>query len=52
LEKRKNSKQKTTVKSVVVKIDLGGEKKRGERNSRDTADRRGERITNGQGSRS
>jgi ribosome-binding protein aMBF1 (putative translation factor) len=48
--KREKLKQKTTVKSVVVKIDLGGERKRRERNSRETADRRGERITNGQGS--
>jgi ribosome-binding protein aMBF1 (putative translation factor) len=48
--KREKLKQKTTVKSVVVKIDLGEERKRRERNSRETADRRGERITNGQGS--
>ncbi len=48
--------QKRTVRTEVIKTNLGGEKKRrreeSERGSRDMADKRDARVTNEQGSRS
>jgi hypothetical protein len=53
-KRERNSKQKTTVKSVVIKIDLGGEKKRREgiQGIRQTEEVCGLRMSKGQGAKS
>jgi hypothetical protein len=52
-KRERNSKQKTTVKSVVIKIDLGGEKKRREgiQGIRQTEEVCGLRMSKGQGAK-
>ncbi len=44
--------QERTVRTVVVKRNLGGEERKRRRKSRDTADKRGRRITIDRGHRS
>jgi hypothetical protein len=44
--------QKTTVRTVDIKINLGGEEKKRERDSREMADKRDAHITSCKGRRS